>query len=527
MGGRGMQDLLFSVCGLSILSTIICTLSTVICCIQMFTVDVLHILVPQRSRSMNPECNSPHDNFLRHMSDPDEFVPPVPPPPYYPPEYTCSSETDAQSITYNGSMDSPVPLYPTDFPPPYEAVIGNSTASQVTDFDHQLTEISNSSFCEQILSTAFSGEGSMDSGSLMMSEIIDIPDDSSCSEDSCLMGVQGSVDHIRSRSSMQRGAETCGPSLEAEQYPANLRACVRSGRSFSCSASNRYCSKQVTGEDILTQSCQRLEATTSCSQTQAQEDWLSRQRNCSDSSDTSAFQMLPDNSSQGSQQQRPSRRYSESSRPQSPLRSLAACPLTRSNSDPALCVTSDTVPGEGNRTSKTSECERSQTSTDTAPCSEACLLPSSRHGTPELLRRMPLGKLRPAMKGKALQTLSKEGTRSLGDLKMCRGTRVLVARFLQRSKRNLTVEPTHSLAGAAGNKQRTDRGSGGSSFEQVARSQLQSSMRQRVSREEGIHLRSCGDLSSSTFSLRRLFSTSRLESSRPHSLIGVYRETVL
>lgn len=26
----------------------------------------------------------------------EEFVPPIPPPPYYPPEYTCSSETDAQ-----------------------------------------------------------------------------------------------------------------------------------------------------------------------------------------------------------------------------------------------------------------------------------------------------------------------------------------------------------------------------------------------------------------------------------------------
>lgn len=30
------------------------------------------------------------------MLDLEEFVPPVPPPPYYPPDYTCSSETDAQ-----------------------------------------------------------------------------------------------------------------------------------------------------------------------------------------------------------------------------------------------------------------------------------------------------------------------------------------------------------------------------------------------------------------------------------------------
>lgn len=37
------------------------------------------------------------------------------------------------SITYNGSMDSPVPLYPTDFPPSYEAVMGLNGDSQVSD----------------------------------------------------------------------------------------------------------------------------------------------------------------------------------------------------------------------------------------------------------------------------------------------------------------------------------------------------------------------------------------------------------
>lgn len=36
------------------------------------------------------------------------------------------------SITYNGSMESPVPLYPTDCPPPYEAVMGQRAASQVS-----------------------------------------------------------------------------------------------------------------------------------------------------------------------------------------------------------------------------------------------------------------------------------------------------------------------------------------------------------------------------------------------------------
>uniref|UniRef100_A0A3Q4G9I3 Family with sequence similarity 189 member B n=1 Tax=Neolamprologus brichardi TaxID=32507 RepID=A0A3Q4G9I3_NEOBR len=128
----GFFDLLFSACGLSILSTIICTLSTVTCSIHIFSLDLLHLLAPHRSRSVNPECTTPQDAFLTNIMDFEEFVPPIPPPPYYPPEYTCSSETDAQSITYNGSMESPVPLYPTDCPPPYEAVMGQRAASQVS-----------------------------------------------------------------------------------------------------------------------------------------------------------------------------------------------------------------------------------------------------------------------------------------------------------------------------------------------------------------------------------------------------------
>uniref|UniRef100_A0A8B9GGH6 Protein FAM189B n=1 Tax=Amazona collaria TaxID=241587 RepID=A0A8B9GGH6_9PSIT len=90
------QDLLFSVCGLTVFSTIICTLSAVVCCIQIFSLDIVHVLVPQRSSSVTLECTSPPDTFLQSMMDFEEFVPPVPPPPYYPPEYTCSSETDAQ-----------------------------------------------------------------------------------------------------------------------------------------------------------------------------------------------------------------------------------------------------------------------------------------------------------------------------------------------------------------------------------------------------------------------------------------------
>jgi len=49
-----VQDLLFSACGLSILSTIICTLSTVTCSIHIFSLDLLH-LVRQNAQHLYTE----------------------------------------------------------------------------------------------------------------------------------------------------------------------------------------------------------------------------------------------------------------------------------------------------------------------------------------------------------------------------------------------------------------------------------------------------------------------------------------
>ncbi|NXE57120.1 F189B protein, partial [Casuarius casuarius] len=39
-----LKDLLFSVCGLTVFSTIVCTLSTVVCCIQIFSLDIIHVV---------------------------------------------------------------------------------------------------------------------------------------------------------------------------------------------------------------------------------------------------------------------------------------------------------------------------------------------------------------------------------------------------------------------------------------------------------------------------------------------------
>uniref|UniRef100_A0A8C3SGE5 Family with sequence similarity 189 member A1 n=1 Tax=Chelydra serpentina TaxID=8475 RepID=A0A8C3SGE5_CHESE len=139
-----LKDLLFSVCALNIISTIVCALATAMCCMQMVSSDVLQMFLPQRSHSTNPDCMTPHGTILHQTLDFDEFIPPIPPPPYYPPEYTCVPAMEAQrglrldfphspfSALYEVTINSPGMLYPTELPPPYEAVIGQTPASQTS-----------------------------------------------------------------------------------------------------------------------------------------------------------------------------------------------------------------------------------------------------------------------------------------------------------------------------------------------------------------------------------------------------------
>ncbi|XP_016159513.1 PREDICTED: protein FAM189B isoform X2 [Ficedula albicollis] len=514
-----LKDLLFSVCGLTIFSTIICTLSAVVCCIQIFSLDIVHVLVPQRSSSVTLECTSPPDTFLQSMMDFEEFVPPVPPPPYYPPEYTCSSETDAQSITYNGSMDSPVPLYPTDFPPSYETVMGLRGDSQATLFDSQLTEGSHNCTCDRVPSIVLSGEVSMDSGSLIMSEIMDIPGDSSPSEDSCLLELQGSmrsVDYVLFRSIQRSRADYClsvdcvqcshharSPTLGLQgPFEERPQPRVRGERSYSCSTAEPGHDGILVG-GAVTHSCNRLAGPARCAGPCFPEVRLKDRG----SSLQGRGAGRPSDTGTGTGTGRP-RRNSETSCPSSPAPALAPRPLLRSHSDPG-------VPTAGHADfrevlyTKALEDTVSDSSADTGLCSEACLLRRPHCDSPPLLRAASVGKNKLPPCKKVPQQLSKTTTRSLGDLKGYRGTRGLVARFLQRPKRSLAAGMEVSGHSFHGHKQ-------------VPWSAWPGAERP----QEGIHLQSCGDLSSSS-SLRRLLSTRRLERSRPRSLSGTCKESAL
>ncbi|XP_035871462.1 protein FAM189B isoform X4 [Phyllostomus discolor] len=499
------MNLLFSVCGLTVCACIICSLSAVICCIQIFSLDLVHSqLAPEHSVSgpLGPlGCtSSPPAPLLHTMLDLEEFVPPVPPPPYYPPEYTCSSETDAQSITYNGSMDSPVPLYPTDCPPSYEAVMGLRGDSQATLFDPQLHD--GSCICERVASIV---DVSMDSGSLVLSAIGDLPGGSSPSEDSCLLELQGSVrsvDYVLFRSIQRSRAGyclslDCGLRGPFEDSPLPRRP-PRAARSYSCSAPE---APPPLGAPTAARSCHRLEG------------WPPWVGPCF----PELRRRVPKGGSRPAAApptRAPTRRFSDSSGSLTPPGHRPPHPappspllLPRSHSDPGITTSSDTADFRDLYTKVLEEETASVSSADTGLCSEACLFRLARCPSPKLLRARSAEKRRPVPTYQKVPLPSGPApAHSLGDLKSSWPGRGLVTRFLQMSRK----APDPSGNGARGHKQ------------------VPQSPWGRPGREN-LHLRSCGDLSSSS-SLRRLLSARRLErGTRPHSLSlnGGSRETGL
>nr|XP_021537661.1 protein FAM189B isoform X3 [Neomonachus schauinslandi] len=493
-----LKNLLFSVCGLTICAAIICTLSAIVCCIQIFSLDLVHTLAPEHSVSgpLGPlGCtSSPPAPLLHTMLDLEEFVPPVPPPPYYPPEYTCSSETDAQSITYNGSMDSPVPSYPTDCPPSYEAVMGLRGDSQATLFDPQLHD--GSCICERVASIV---DVSMDSGSLVLSAIGDLPGGSSPSEDSCLLELQGSVrsvDYVLFRSIQRSRAGyclslDCGLRGPFEDSPLPRRP-PRAARSYSCSAPE---APPPLGAPTAARSCHRLEG------------WPPWVGPCF----PELRRRVPRGGSRGGGRPAaappacaPTRRFSDSSGSLTPPGHRPPHPaprpplqLPRSHSDPGIIITSsDTADFRDLYTKALEEEAASVSSADTARCPSPKLL---RARSAEKRRPVPTFQKVPLPSGPA-------PAHSLADLKSSWPGRGLVTRFFQMSKK--APDPS---------------GNGAHGLKQVPRSPWGRPGR------ENLHLRSCGDLSSGS-SLRRLLSGRRLErGTRPHSLSlsGGSRETGL
>ncbi|XP_041512498.1 protein FAM189B isoform X9 [Microtus oregoni] len=345
----------------------------------------------------------------------------------------------------------------------------------------------------------------MDSGSLVLSAIGDLPGGSSPSEDSCLLELQGSVrsvDYVLFRSIQRSRAGyclslDCGLRGPFEDSPLPRRP-PRAARSYSCSAPE---APPPLGAPTAARSCHRLEG------------WPPWVGPCF----PELRRRVPRGGSRSAAPppaRAPARRFSDSSGSLTPPghRPPHRTPpppllLPRSHSDPGFTTSSDTADFRDLYTKVLDEEAASLSSADTGLCSEACLFRLARCPSPKLLRARSAEKRRPVPTFQKVPLPSGPApAHSLGDLKGSWPGRGLVTRFLQLSR-----------------KSQDPAGTAAHGHKQVRRSPWGRSGR------ESLHLRSCGDLSSGS-SLRRLLSGRRLEHGVcPHSLSlnGGSRETGL
>ncbi|KAM6257597.1 protein ENTREP2 [Porphyrio hochstetteri] len=549
-----LKDLLFSVCALNIISTIVCALATAMCCMQMVSSDLLQMFLPQRPHSTNPDCMTPHGTILHQTLDFDEFIPPIPPPPYYPPEYTCTPVIEAQrglhldfphspfSALYEVTINSPGMLYPTELPPPYEAVIGETPASQVTGTD----QVSESSMGERNMTLDFSTQVSVESTSLMVSEAVDVPDRSCSSEDLCSLEVQGSLpsadlspycttpkratdQSLSTRCRLHRTRSEGFP--DEDDSPCSQASTDRShgqeknrahGRSSDCSSENFSPSERE-----LQSSAQESSATPPLKQKKiccavfSQSPVPSQTNPCFGTADTSSY---------------PSSR--ESAVQQHPITKHQVSNIVRSTSDPVSCSSRT----EGDNCAWTPTCSQFQDA-GLAPAMLEAVPVSGSHMAASACQHslssfLPTGKERDTrkddlrLKPKALHAVTKERPHSLVDLKAYKDTKILVAKFLEHSNCNLPPEVRHVVNSIRSVIKSDERHMEEAIFSANIIDQVMTSSQQNVNTsrkrlQEDLHLQSCGALSSPVAFLRRSHLTRSLERDRPHSLIGVCRETIL
>ncbi|CAN8187783.1 unnamed protein product [Coccothraustes coccothraustes] len=551
-----LKDLLFSVCALNIISTIVCALATAMCCMQMVSSDLLQMFLPQRPHSANPDCMTPHGTVLHQTLDFDEFIPPIPPPPYYPPEYTCTPVGEAQrslhldfphspfGALYEVTINSPGMLYPSELPPPYEAVIGEMPARQVTGAAQQVSE---SSLAGRNTTPEFSTQVSVESTSLMVSEAVDIPDRSYSSEDLCSLEVQGSLQsadlspycvspkgaaeqscsalhchsHCRSHRTRSEGFPDEGDSSHSQtstdRSQGQEKNCAHS-RSLDCSSGNYSPSERE-----LQSSAQESSATPPLKQKKTccvdfhQPPATFQTSPCFGPANTSASG--PEAAVQQQQQQH--------------LPKPPASTIVRSSSAPVSCSSAT----EGDNCAWTSVCRQCQdaglspATGETVPVSGSHMAASAcQHSLSSFL---PTGKQRDTrktdlhLKPKAFHTVSRERPHSLVDLKAYKDTKILVAKFLEHSNCNLPPEVRHVVNSIRSVIKSDERHMEEAIFSANIIDQVMTSSPQGAGGcgkrpREDLHLRSCGALSSPAAPRSRA-----LERERPRSLTGVCRETIL
>ncbi|XP_070618123.1 protein ENTREP2 [Erythrolamprus reginae] len=482
-----LKDLLFSVCALNIISTIVCALATAMCCMQMVSTNVLQMFLPQRSHSANPDCMTPHGTILHQTLDFDEFIPPIPPPPYYPPEYTCTPAAETQrafhldfphtsfSALYEVNINSPGILYPAELPPPYEAVVRQAPTNQVTSMEQQITE---SNLAERNAATGFNCQGGLVGRG---------PRNRSCSQ-------------LNNR----KLTHTCSPDSPDGEVSGHSQTTLDRSRS-------------------RTRSHSRLSDYSSETVSVAERDSFGLSREEKGALSSKPLKMCCGVFSQPAAPQTPCPHCSVpvNSLPhrclkrtaQQRARKNAICNIVRSTSDPLSCLATTEVPVSSPHVA-----------------ASTCQDPGNRRGPSGKPRDPPKAEL--SRKPKVILSICKERPRSLVDLQTYKDTKVLVAKFLEHSNCNFTPEVRHVVNSIRSVIKSDERHMEEAIFsanviDQVIMGSQQDVDPSRKWLQEDLHLQSCGALSSPVAFLRRSPVTHPFGRGRPHSLIEVCRETVL
>ncbi|XP_026864728.2 protein FAM189A1 isoform X2 [Electrophorus electricus] len=590
-----LKELLFSVCALNVISTIVCALATAMCCMQMVSNDILQMFMPHRARALSADCMSPHGTILHQTLDFDEFIPPIPPPPYYPPEYTCTPVLEGQrslhldfphspfSAIYGVPINSPGTVYPSELPPPYESVVGQTPASQVTtSLEQQATE---SSVCERNTATNFSNQASVDSASLMVSELADLPDQSCSSEDLCSLEVQGS--DISPYGTLRRAPATdsCGSLEGSSCSPLRCHTSSRSrllqseasvardsmahspdwspenaavpekGESTAVSPPSAWWREQA-NQKLILPTAPPTEAQTCASPGAvprvAGAAFTSSLPSCSPPSPPgrargprlcfSVWSPSASSSSSSSMPQPSSTSAHSGSLTCERVRGIRApryrtlARIVRSTSDPISCNSIDrsescSCTSAGNQAQE----EFPQTASDHAYAERSSSTVSrfTKHSSRGAKKQKEGGKADLRFKAYPLRPASSERPRSLADLKTYKDTKILVARFLEHSSCSFPPEVQQVVNSIKCVIKSDEKHMEEAIFSASILDQVMSQTRQAVSSprkniHDDLHLHSCGALSSpSTSPHHPPGSPGQRRPRRPRSLVSVCRETIL
>ncbi|XP_036117217.1 protein FAM189A2 isoform X2 [Molossus molossus] len=130
-----LKKVLFALCALNALTTTVCLVAAALRYVQIFAAR----------RSCSDESQISVEEVEEHgrIPDPDDFVPPVPPPSYFATLYSCTPRMNRRMVgpdviplphIYGARIKGVEVFCPLDPPPPYEAVVNQTDQEQTSLF---------------------------------------------------------------------------------------------------------------------------------------------------------------------------------------------------------------------------------------------------------------------------------------------------------------------------------------------------------------------------------------------------------